>query len=225
MNWQSPRIFYQYRLIVYPPFSYMPSALGLVAGRVVGASLLTSFYLGRLYAAFAFVMLSACAIRRATAGKLVVFALLAMPTTLYLGSSFSHDGVLIACGALVIAGLGDWLHNQSRQQNSNIGNRWLLAFALAAFALIVTERQPYAPLALAGVAVALTTIQDRTTARKMAAVAVAVPCVVAALWMVVTHGFAPIGDGVIAGTNLKYLLRHLDQFPAQVGTTFLNSIP
>jgi uncharacterized membrane protein len=228
LSWNSPETFYQFRLIVYPPFSYMPSALGLLAGRILGSSLLTSYYLGRFCAAIAFVLLSMFAIRRASAGKLLVFALLSMPLTIYLASSFSHDGMLIACGALIVAGLGDWVNSSVGQGDgggANLCGRWLLAISLSALTLIVTERPTYAPLVVAGAAVALAVIPDRKTALKTAGLAVAIPWVVAVLWMVVTHKFVHIGDGVDAGANAKFMFRHLDQMPSIFWTAITTNDP
>lgn len=81
------------------PMAYVPQALGLIAGQLLGLGGLGLLYLGRLFNLLFFTVIGFLTIRRIPFGKEVVIGAALLPMTLHLASSFSYDVLLIAlCG-------------------------------------------------------------------------------------------------------------------------------
>jgi uncharacterized membrane protein len=93
-----------YELWTYDLFvPYIPQALGIALGRLLGIPPVGLYYLGRLFNLLSFIFLIFWAIRIAPFGKWVFFLLAVMPMTLYLSASLSHDGVTIGLSCLLFA--------------------------------------------------------------------------------------------------------------------------
>lgn len=82
---------------------FLPSALGIAFGRVLGFSTLPVYLLGRLFNLIAFVLLSWLAIRRLSGMKEVFFLYASLPIGLQQAASFSYDSLLDAVGLLFFA--------------------------------------------------------------------------------------------------------------------------
>ena len=121
----------------YGSLLYLPQAIGLAVGRAAGFSVLKSYYLARLLTGLTAVGIASIALATACRGVFVIAVFLTTPMFLYLATSLSQDGLLIALSA-VFAALA------ARQQSgvSDAGN-WV---AWACALLIGMARPPYALL-------------------------------------------------------------------------------
>ena len=92
------------RVASYGPVGYLPQAVGVGLGRLVGAPPLTCFYLARLSNLFAAIALLFFAIRLAPFGKQLIVLLALLPMTMYELASVSCDALTIS-GALFFTSL------------------------------------------------------------------------------------------------------------------------
>ena len=76
-------------------YLYLPSALGVLAGRALGLSFYGLWLLGRLGSLAAYLALGTWALRRMPFGKTLLFTALILPSTLGLAASFSADTLVI----------------------------------------------------------------------------------------------------------------------------------
>ncbi len=76
-------------------YLYLPSALGVMAGRALGLSFYGVWLLGRLGSLAAYLALGTWALRRMPFGKTLLFTALILPSTLGLAASFSADTLVI----------------------------------------------------------------------------------------------------------------------------------
>lgn len=82
------------------PLAYVPQALGLALGRLLGLGGLGLLYLGRLFNLVFFVTAGWFTIRRMPFGKEVVMGVFLLPMTLHLSASFSYDVMILALSSL-----------------------------------------------------------------------------------------------------------------------------
>lgn len=144
--WGTERRFHAlYTIGTYFPAFYAPAALGLAAGRIVGATPRQAATLGRLAALLTYVILACAALALTRRGRLLLFVTLALPMSLSLAGSFNHDGLIIATSALAAA-----LLTRVRTGDASARLRHpAYGFAAISIALVVLAKPPYAPLALA----------------------------------------------------------------------------
>jgi hypothetical protein len=95
------------RVLKYGPVGYLPQAMGVGVGRLLGAPPLTSFYLARLGNLFAAVALLFFAIRLAPFGKQLFVLLALLPMTMFELASVSCDALTIS-GAMFFTSLVLW---------------------------------------------------------------------------------------------------------------------
>lgn len=90
-----------YAVSIYPPvvttpLVYVPQALGIALGRILGLGSLGLLYLGRIFNLLNFVLVSWLAMRRLPFGKEVLFGVCLLPMSLHLAASLSYDAVIMA---------------------------------------------------------------------------------------------------------------------------------
>jgi uncharacterized membrane protein len=88
---------------LYSPVGYLPQALGMLAGRLFGASALGIFYLGRVFNLLVWLGLTWAAIRSMPVLKWALLTLALMPMTVSQAASLSVDGILNGLCFLFIA--------------------------------------------------------------------------------------------------------------------------
>lgn len=86
-----------------PDFVFLPTAIGISIGRVLGLSALLTMQLGRICNLLAFILLTWCAIRVTPYGKNVFAALGFVPIALQQGASASYDAIINGIIFLFIA--------------------------------------------------------------------------------------------------------------------------
>ncbi len=107
------------RVARYGPIGYLPQAVGIGLGRLVGAPPLTSFYLARLGNLLASVALLFFAIRLAPFGKQLFLLLALLPTTMFELASVSCDALTIS-GAMFFISLVLWASHRGRLQGIDV---------------------------------------------------------------------------------------------------------
>lgn len=142
VHWSDARALESFPTANYPPFFYLPSTAGILAGREFGLSVVQTLYLSRLLTGLAAVALGALAIAIAGGASPWVFTILTLPMSLSLMASASQDALMIACGALAGALLVRGIRSQLGADNR------LLAGLSVALSLIAMARPPFAALAL-----------------------------------------------------------------------------
>ena len=100
VHWSGARAPVSFPTANYPPFFYLPSAAGIVAGRKLGLSVVQTLYLSRLLTGLIAVAIGALAIAIANGAAPWIFTILTLPMALSLVASVSQDALLIACAAL-----------------------------------------------------------------------------------------------------------------------------
>lgn len=129
------------RVARYGPVGYLPQAVGVGLGRLVGAPPLTCFYLARLANLLAAVALLFFAIRLAPFGK-QLFALVALlPMTMFELASVSCDALTIS-GAMFFTALLLWESKRVTLRRVDV------ALVLAASALFLNVKPGYWALVL-----------------------------------------------------------------------------
>jgi uncharacterized membrane protein len=140
--WSDARVLVHFQTANYPPFFYLPSAAGIVAGREFGLSVVQTLYLSRLLTGLVAVAIGALAIAIADGAAPWIFAILLLPMPLSLMASASQDALLIACAALAAAllvrGIGQPIASDGR----------LLTGLVITLSLVAMARPPFGALAL-----------------------------------------------------------------------------
>jgi len=129
------------RVLSYGPVGYLPQAMGVGLGRLVGAPPLTCFYLARLGNLFAAVALFFFAIRLAPFGKQLFVLLALLPMTMFELASVSCDALTIS-GAMFFTSLLLWASRRATLRRVDV------ALVLAASALLLNVKPGYWALVL-----------------------------------------------------------------------------
>ncbi|HJC47067.1 MAG TPA: DUF2142 domain-containing protein [Candidatus Lachnoclostridium pullistercoris] len=85
------------------PLAYLPQALGIVLGRLLGLGGLGLLYLGRFGNLLFFAGITWYAMRQLPFGKEVLFGVTMLPMTLHLAASFSYDAMILSLSFLFSA--------------------------------------------------------------------------------------------------------------------------
>jgi uncharacterized membrane protein len=194
-NWE-PRIYWSGErvmqgfpnTVIYPPFFYAPSAIGVLVGRVTKTTVVETLEVSRVMTGIAAVAVGAAAIACAGGAAVWIFMILTLPMSLSLIASSSQDGLLLAFSALA----GALLVRALRWAGDS--NWKLFAGLVVTLGLVAMARPPYGALAV--LPLGLTKVQLRW--RILAAVAV-VGCV--AVWFGITVATALTNTGEPIGSD------------------------
>jgi Predicted membrane protein (DUF2142) len=124
---------------VYFPVFYVPMAIGLGFGHVMHTTPLGALVIARVASALTVTLLGVLALSLARRGRLLLFATLTLPMTLWLAGSCNEDGVLIGTACLAAALL-------SRARRPRGWSYWTAAVLLAC---VIAVKPPYLPMAAA----------------------------------------------------------------------------
>jgi uncharacterized membrane protein len=173
---------------IYPPFFYVPSAIGILAGRSAKMTVVETLEVSRVLTGMAAVAVGAAAIVCAGGAAVWIFVILTLPMSLSLIASSSQDGLLLALGALAGALMVRALRWPS-------GSNWkLLAGLVVTLGLVAMARPPYGALAI--LPLGLPTVRLRW--RILAAVAIA-GCI--AVWSGIVVATALTNVGEVVGAD------------------------
>jgi uncharacterized membrane protein len=148
-NWD-PRIYWSGERVmqgfpntaVYPPLFYVPSAIGILAGRAAKITVVDTLTVSRVMTGMAAVAAGAAAILCAGGAAVWVFMILTLPMSLSLVASSSQDGLLLTVAALA----GALSVRALRWPNES--NWKLLAGLTVTLGLMAMARPPYGTLAV-----------------------------------------------------------------------------
>jgi len=129
------------RVANYGPLGYVPQAVGVGLGRLVGAAPLTCFYLARLANLLAAVALLFFAIRLAPFGKQLFAFVALLPMTMFELASVSCDALTIS-GAMFFTALVLWASRRATLRRVDV------ALLLVASALLLNVKPGYWALIL-----------------------------------------------------------------------------
>lgn len=126
----------------YGPLFYLPQAAGAWIGRRVGLGVVDTLVAARVANGLACCALGFLALRLCAFGKRVMFSVLCWPMTLSLSGSSSHDGLLIASAAVMIA-IASRVSSEDRSATP-------IELAIFLIALVggITGRPPHAGFAM-----------------------------------------------------------------------------
>jgi uncharacterized membrane protein len=211
IHWSDKRVFSDFpNTVLYPPFFYLPSAIGVLAGRKAKLSVVQTLMVSRLLTGVTAVTLGAVAIAAAGGAAAWLFTILTLPMSLSLMASVSQDALLIACSALA----GALIFRILRRPSS--WNRISLVGVVVTLGMAGMARPPYA--ALAALPLGLTKLPLRW---RVVTAALIVLCV--AIWslVVVASTWTPYPQADPAG-QLEVLRREPLYFAHVLATTLMN---
>jgi len=127
---------------IYPPFFYLPSALGILFGHAAHLTVVRTLIVSRVLTAVTAVAIGTAAIAAADGAAPWIFTILTLPMSLFLLASASQDALLLACsalaGALLVRGLR-WPRSDDAM---------LLISLTLVLSLVATARPAYEALAV-----------------------------------------------------------------------------
>jgi uncharacterized membrane protein len=193
---------------VYPPFLYLPQAVGWRLGQAADLTILHSLLLARLMAALAAIFFGWLALRICATGRTLLFVYLLLPTLLSLTASCSQDSLLLSSAALAMAIVSRSIASRDLAAARQLTHAELWA-AGALLALCIAARAPYLPLAFLLLLPALdaSRIGWRSVRTPLLA-SLGVVAVVAA-WLAAVHPLGTlISPGAAPSLQLAYLRFH-----------------
>lgn len=168
---------------------YLPSALGIAAARLPGANALVCMYVGRLCNIAVYALCVYFAVKWAARWRAALLVTVLLPLTLFMAASLSYDAAFLWGMALFF---GVVLKN-------NIGGRDI-AVLLAAFALMISIKPIYLPLAL--LAFTIPKEQLRVRVKRLPLMLLLIACGVA-LWLLVLQYAEWMRVGIEAQATLE----------------------
>jgi uncharacterized membrane protein len=123
--------FFQFKnSAIYLPVGYFPQALGILSGRLFGAKLLWTFYLGRIFNLLNWALITYAAIRKTPLMKWAFLIIALMPMTITQAASFSVDGILNGLTLLLVALILRAAYDDSISPHRKDYALWILLFVL-----------------------------------------------------------------------------------------------
>lgn len=96
------------------PLAYLPQAVGITLGRLMGMTCVGILFAGRLFNLLFYVLTAGLAIRRIPFGKEVMFGTALLPMTLHLTGSMSYDVMILALAFYFTAACLDLAYKKER---------------------------------------------------------------------------------------------------------------
>jgi hypothetical protein len=196
----------------YGPFTYVPQALGLGAGRLLGLRVLDSYFLARILTAAAAIALANLGLRRCRRGQLLAFIVLALPMTLFQFASTSQDALQIA-GTVLIVGLATQLEATTTSRAT------ALRLAIAGLAAVVALGR--APMVVVAFLALLPGLEAGP--RRAAVLAVCLALAAMAGWFALSSLQGPLPNGLEPSQLVAILPRSARTFPGMVASTIAHS--
>lgn len=186
----------------YPPTVYLPQWIGVTPGRWLELSPAALVYLGRVASLFAWIALTAFAIRIAPARKWTLAMLSLTPMSVASAASISSDPMTNVAALLFSVFVMRSVCASGPLARAE--TRWLYGGAL----LIALAKPGYWPLALATLAIPRARIGTRAQHFALAAGVAATAALPSFVWLIVAQGNAPAppADGADPVAQLRFVL-------------------
>lgn len=168
---------------VYSPLPYAPQALGVLAGRALGAPPVVYVWLGRALNLAFYAACVALALRVAPAHRIVFLLLALTPMALFEAASLGTDAPANGLAFLLAAAI----LRAADPARPPVGAREVALLALVASALALTK-QAYAPLAAASLAIPAARFPSRRAWRAGVATVTGAGLAAAGLWFALLLG-------------------------------------
>ncbi len=199
------------RVANYGPIGYLPQAVGIDVGRLLGATPLADFYLARLANLLACVALIFLAIRLAPYGKAAFLLVALLPMTMFELASVSCDALTLA-GALLFTAMALRATLAARLQRVHI------ALLVAGAAILLNIKPGYWGLILLMALIPAAAAGGRWRKWALVGTGAAASALVFALTYELTVGARTGGSGT-SHSQLAYLLSDPTAILGIVGTT------
>jgi len=196
------RTFLVVNAATYNPLGYLPQAVALALGRLLGLPPLLFYYLGRIITLAFFIGLVHWSIKKTPVLKWVFCLLGTMPMSVFLAASFSPDPVLASTTFLFSATIFDLAFSHDKK----LSLKTILLPAILCTAVSSSKFSAYAPLA--ALSFLIPASKSRTPALHVKYIAIIVlPALIAStVWMaLIWHNFLSIMEescGDFAGGTL-----------------------
>lgn len=201
IHWGQPDVDREFaNTAIYPPTGYFASALGIVLGKVIHASVIGTLYLARCLNGLACALLCFFALRLSRSTRLLLFTVLLFPMTIALFASTSQDGIIISLACLFFG-----IISQVESDAEKYYSRKQLIALVVILAAIGAAKPPY--FLFAGVFFFL------RLDKKTKAICLASAFLPIALWILLNRAnyavvWIPPEKHVNSGLQLKYVLTH-----------------
>lgn len=119
-------------------YNYIPQTIAITAGRILHLSFEWLIVLARLANLAVYVVIGTLALKKMPWGRLPLFCVLMLPTSMQLGSSLGYDSLFIACAAFFIAVI-----LQVREQETVISRGQIMILFVAALYLMLMKNGAY----------------------------------------------------------------------------------
>ena len=143
VKWTGKKVYRVFATSSYAPTGYIPQALGIVLGRLMNLSVVSTLLLSRLLNGAFAISISTLALCWCGRGRLVMFTILLMPMTMSLFGSCNQDASTISLACLAFAIL-----SRQIEEDRPFSLRMSVAFALTLLVISIA-RPPYAAFLLA----------------------------------------------------------------------------
>ncbi|KQO62171.1 DUF2142 domain-containing protein [Curtobacterium sp. Leaf261] len=202
--------------VQYPPVAYVPQVVAIWVSDALHLPVLAMIELGRVFGLLSVAGLLFAAAKITPVGRLAVFAVGLLPSTIGQAAAFSADGVTIALSVFATT-----LVLRYALRRAPVGARGWIALAVV-FAAIAFVKPTYAPLAVIAVVIPVLNVHARRIwALVSTAAVVAVAGGLTLLWLHLTSwvsaGVNPANDPALQKT---YVLHH----PLALVKAFIKSV-
>lgn len=201
----------------YPPVPYLPQGIGIIAGRIFGATPMTLAYLARVGNLFAWLALVFFAIAITPVLKWVMFLLGIMPMSIHLAGSISPDVVTIGVAFLFTA----FILRLALAKEKTTVTRRDIGFVFVLGIVLAMCKQPYFFLALLFLMIPTARFKDRKQYYVTLAIFVLVVVSIGLSWTLFEVGCWSVW--VSPSISLAKQLSHILHHPVSFGVTVLRT--
>ena len=204
VRWSGVSVFTNFQnTALYPPPLYVPQALGWRLGELVGAPVIRSLWLARLFAALSAVLLGWLALRLCGKGRWALLLCLLLPTELALNASCSQDALLLPAASLAAVLLARSV------QVGRVLSKIELVILVLLLSACISARVPYLPMAFAILLPVMNQPRLETRALWHSAAALASVLLLVGGWVSLVHQFGSMTDpGANPALQTSFVLDH-----------------
>ncbi|WP_244847089.1 DUF2142 domain-containing protein [Caballeronia sp. SL2Y3] len=207
---------------IYPAFAYVPQALAIVAGRVAGMRVHSTYALACAAGLLFSIALTALAVAISRRTSILLFATASLPTTMMIYSSVSQEVTVLPLCFLIIAAMDRLIHDQRPFAGK------YAALVVAALVICISARPPLAGLLVMVLHPGLN-MSGRPDkyewSRRLTFIAMTVALSALAVIAFGYHAWSDFGPSHSVSGQLLYLFHHPGQVFAIAATTLkLNGV-
>ncbi len=199
----------------YLPLCYLPGAVGMLLGRMLGLPLALDIVLGRLTNYLFYVAACWYAIRRTTRFRTIIFLTALIPTCLELAGTLTNDSSLIAAGLLF---LSVCLHYCFDETDGKIETKDIVLLGFSAAFILSAKYMGYFALVLLVLFLPKKRVANKRAALLSAGTAL-ILIAAAQLWSILAYS-GSLDDTIHSGASVSGQIRFILAHPA----TFIKAL-